>query len=167
MKTIDLALQPITGYLISITRNTVNGWYELEIGIPKNWVFEDNNEIKCEVLNQSDAGMLIKISPKNSNIFIDDLVEYVEIIVETNDKIAEKERQFTDKMEEMKTVLEQEAKKFYKELDELKENSFKHLNDSFVKNLNSDEEKKVMGKKAKSNVGKLISLKTDSETISE
>ena len=45
MKTIDIALQPIIDYLISISRNTVKGWYELEVGIPKGWVFDENDEI--------------------------------------------------------------------------------------------------------------------------
>jgi phenylalanyl-tRNA synthetase alpha subunit len=132
MKTIDSALQPIAGYLLSITRNTIDGWYEIEIGIPSSWVFDENDEIKCEILSKSDAGKLIKISPKNSDILIDDLVSFVQIIMETNKKIAEKEKQFTDKMEEMKMALEKEAKHFYTELDELKANSFKKINDTFV-----------------------------------
>lgn len=144
MKTIETALEPITGYLISITRNTVNGWYELEIGIPNTWVFDENNKIKYEVLTKSDEGKLIKISPKNNDIVIDDLVSFVEVIMETNKKIAEKEKQFTDKMAEMKGMLEQEAKKFYEELDELKANSFKNINDNFVKNLHPESEKKEM-----------------------
>jgi len=142
MKTIETALEPTNGYINSFTRNTVEGWWELEIGLPKAWVFNENNEIACEVIFQNDVGKLIKVSPKNRNIVIDDLVTFVEIILETNKKIAEKEKQFTDKMEEMKGILEQEAKKFYKELDELKENSFKNLNDNFVKNLHPEEEKK-------------------------
>jgi len=141
MNTIDSALQPITGYLISIKRNTVKGWYELEIGVHKSWVYDDNEQIKCEVLSESSAGKLIKISPKNQNVLIDDLVSFVEIIIRTNARIADKEKQFTDKMEEMKGMLEKEAKKFYEELDELKENSFKNNNENFVKNLHSTEKK--------------------------
>ena len=126
MNTIELALEPITGYLLSIKRNTVNGCYELEIGIPSGWVYdEDNDNITCEETNKSDAGKLIKISPKNEDVIIDDLIDFVEIIIDTNNRIAEKEKQFTDKMQEMKNVLEIEAKKFYKELDDLKEKSFK------------------------------------------
>jgi hypothetical protein len=144
MKTIDSALQPITGFLFSITRDTVNGWYEIEIGLPKGWVFDENDEIKCEILNKTDAGSLVKISPKKSDILIDDLVSFVEIIIQTNKRIAEKEKEFTDKMEEMKTALEKEARKFYEELDELKENSFKRVNENFV-----TEKKETRGRKPK------------------
>lgn len=143
MKTIELALESTNGYINSFTRNTVEGWWELEVGLPKTWVFDENDEIGCETILQNDFGKLIKVSPKNRDIVIDDLVTFVEIIIETNKKIAEKEKQFTDRMQEMKGVLEKEAKKFYEELDELKINSFRNLNDNFVKALRPEGEKKV------------------------
>ena len=45
MKIIEEALNPISGCLASIIRNTKEGWYEFEIGIPNNWVFDDNDKI--------------------------------------------------------------------------------------------------------------------------
>jgi len=141
MKPIEAALEPTSGYIKLFNRDTKNGWWELEIGIPKGWVFDENDEINCEVLTTNEFGKIIRVSPKNQSVVIDDLITFVEIIIETNKKIAEKEKQFTEKMEEMKGVLEEEAKKFYKELDELKENSFKHLNDNFVNKLRGTEKK--------------------------
>lgn len=135
MKTIELALHPIDGYLISITRDPENGWYVLEIGLPIKWVFDENTKIGCEVTEEYDEGKIIKISPKKTGIVIDDLINFVEIIIQTNEKIAEKEKQFTDKMAEMKGMLEKEANNFFKELDELRDNSFKKNNDSFEKTL--------------------------------
>ena len=135
MKPIELALHPIDGYLISITRDPNKGWYVLEIGLPKTWVFDENTKIGCEVTEEYEQGKLIKVFPKKNDVVIDDLVAFVEIIINTNERIAEKEKQFTDKMQEMKGILETEAKKFYQELDELKENSFKNLNATFAKNL--------------------------------
>lgn len=125
MKQIELALQPIDGYLISITRDTVNGWYVLQVGIPNNWVFDDNNNVGCEVLAESDEGKLIKISPKKGGVAIDDLVLFVKVIIKTNEMIAEKEREFTETMEAMKGELENKAKTYYEELDRLREESFK------------------------------------------
>jgi hypothetical protein len=130
MKTVELALKPITGYLISIKRNTVNGWYEFEIGIHANWVVGENDKIACEILNENESGKLLKISPKKDTIGIDDLILFVEAIINTNKKIAEKEKQFTDKMEQMKGVLEKEARKFYDDLAILKDTSFKNLTKS-------------------------------------
>lgn len=149
MKTIESILNPLTGYLISITRNTINGWYELEIGIPANWVFDENEIIECEVLKESEAGKLIKVKPKNLNVVLDDLISFVDVIIETNKRIADKEKQFNDKMEKMKIQLEEEAKKFYKELDELKENSFKSLNDSFIENFQPDKKESKVRKSNK------------------
>jgi hypothetical protein len=150
MKVIEAALQPTDGYITSFIRNTVEGWWELEIGLPKTWIFNDNDEIKCEVLTENEVGKLIKISPKNPNVVIDDLVLFVEIVIETNEKIAKKEQEFGGEMAEMKKMLEEKAKKFYEELDELKENSFKKNSEEFVKTLQSQkEEKKKVGRPKK------------------
>lgn len=124
---IENVLEPTNGYVFSMERNTVEGWWELKVGIPKNWVFSDNKDIKCEILNELETGKLIKVSPKNHNINVDDLYYFVELIILTNEKIAKKEKEFTNKMNEMKIVLENEAKNFYAELDKLKENSFNDL----------------------------------------
>jgi len=136
MKTIELALHPIDGYLMSITRDPEHGWYVLEIGLPITWVYDENTKIGCEVTEEYEQGKFIKIFPKKTGIVIDDLVAFVEIIIVTNEKIAAKEKEFTDSLEEKKTELENWAKGFYKEMDELKENSFKTLNKNFAKNLN-------------------------------
>jgi hypothetical protein len=170
MKTIELALQLVEGYLISITRNTVNGWYEIEIGIPNNWVFDENDEIKCEILAEDKSGKMIKISPKNQNIVIDDLIAFFEIIINTNKKIAEKEEEFKLQMEEMKKGLEKKASAFFKELDELKENSFKKINDNFVKNIhkdNNDEKKlkKTRQPKVILSTGETSTTKTTTELL--
>jgi hypothetical protein len=164
MKTIELALQPITGFLVSITRNTQNGWYEIEIGLPSTWYYDENDEIGCEVISEikteNASGKIIKIFPKNEEIVIDDLVAFVQVIIDTNKRIADKEKQFTDRMQEMKGVLEKEAKKFYEELDELKINSIKTLNDNFVKVLRPDAEKKTR----KPRTPRVVTGTTDTQT---
>jgi hypothetical protein len=134
MKTVESVLEPIGGYLLSIERNPEKGWYELRVGIPKNWVYGDNKSIGCEIVTETDEGKLIKISPKNNNIVIDDLISFVEAIVRTNKKIAEKEKLFNQKVEQMKGAFEKEAKKFYDELELLKVNSFKNLTETLQKN---------------------------------
>lgn len=138
MGIIESALEPINGYLISISVNTVKGWYELEIGLPKKWVFDENSEISCEVTTEGDTGRIVRISPKNNNIDIDDLVNFVKIILDTNMKISDKEKEFTNEMEKMKGMLEDKAKKYYEELDELRENSFKNINEDFAKSLHPE-----------------------------
>ena len=139
MKTIEALLEPITGYLISITRNTKEGWYEMEIGIYKGWVVSDNDSVACEVISESENGKLIRIAPKNDTVVIDDLVNFVMIVIDTNRKIAEKEKEFTNKMSEMKKTLEEQAKKFYEELDALKDNSFKNIGENFAKTLQEED----------------------------
>ena len=135
MKEIETILEPITGHLVSITRNPMKGWYEMEVGVPINWVFNENNEIDVEVVRETESGRLLKIIPKNQNVGVDDLVLFVRIVIDTNKKIADKELEFKAEMEAMKKGLERKASDFFKELDELKENSFKKLNDNFVESL--------------------------------
>lgn len=158
MKEIELALQPTNGYINSFTRNTVEGWWELEIGLPKNWVFDGNSKINCEVIVKNDLGKLIKVFPKKRGIIIDNLIEFVEIIIQTNQKIADKEKQFTDEMEEMKGLLEEKAKKFYDELDELKELSFKKVGENYIQT-----EKSKRGRP----IGSKNKFKLDTKTVTE
>jgi hypothetical protein len=148
MKEVESILNPIEDYLMSIKRNTMDGWYELQIGIPNSWVFDENNKIKCDVIEEFPTGKIIKIFPKSDTVVIDDLLAFVRIIILTNQKIAEKEEEFKAQMEEMKKGLEKRAGEFFKELDELKENSFKKLNDNFVDEL-SGVKKETRGRKPK------------------
>lgn len=165
MKTLHLALEPLSGYLMSIKRNPIKGWYELEIGLEKSWVYSENKEIGCELITENDEAVLLKIMPKNSKVVVDDLIAFVELIIQTNNKIAEKEKEFAMRMEEMKGILEKEAKNFYEELEVLKESSFKNLNDRFVKNLQTDD--KGVVKKGRPVKTKNEEVKTESHIKKE
>ena len=134
---IENILKPISGYLIFIARDTMKGNYNLQIGIPNSWVFDSNDNIECEVIEELPNGKRINVKPKKENVNIDDLVSFVVIIVEINERIANKEKEFSEKMDEMKSHFEDEYKNFYKELDELKENSFQTANNKFVNVNNS------------------------------
>ena len=127
MDTIESTLKPIKKYLISFQHQPENDWFVLDIGLPNTWVYDENENIGCEKIEEYEIGKIIRISPKKKTVIIDDLIKYVETIILINEKIAEKEQEFKDKMKEMKDVLESEVKKFYRELDELKENSFKKI----------------------------------------
>ncbi len=133
MSTVEELLNPISGYLLSITRDTVNGWYILEIGVPAKWIYKENEYIGCEIIDENDDGKLVKIYPKIDKIVLDDLINFVTIIIGTNNRIAEKEAEFQEKMEQIKKELEKDATKFYEELDMLKKSSFE-------KNIEVDQE---------------------------
>ena len=124
MSTVEELLSPISGYLFSIMRDTVNGWYVLEIGVPAKWVYKENEYIGCEIIEENEDGKLVKIFPKIEKIVLDDLINFVSIIIATNRRIAEKEAEFQEKMEQIKKELEKDASKFYEELDILKKSSF-------------------------------------------
>lgn len=128
MKNIEEGLEPLSGHLLAIKRNTINGWYELEIGIPNGWIFKGNDLIECETLKEGDEGILLRISPKQEGIIVDDLFMFVELIINTNSRISAMEREFTDQLNSAKEELKGQAKNFYQKLDDLKEKSFDKFN---------------------------------------
>jgi hypothetical protein len=151
MKIIESTLEPLDGYLFSMDRNTEEGRYELKVGIPKKWAFNENNEIGVEIISDLETGKLLKIYSKKSNISIDDLFLFVKIIIGTNIKIAEKEAEFQLQLLKMRESFENQTKDFYKELDELKENSFKNVNDKSVTEIGIETKKEKRGRPPKDN----------------
>lgn len=124
MGILENILKPVAGYLYSIMRDTSNGWYVIEIGIPYKWIYKENDFIGCEIIEESEDGKLIKLFPKSEKIGLDDIINFLSIIINTNNKIAEKEAEFQLQMDQVKKELEKNASKFYEELENLKENSF-------------------------------------------
>ena len=143
MSIIQDSLEPLNGYLFSIKRDTVKGWYFLEVGLPKSWVYKGNEVISCEKIGGWDKGILLSISPLVVGVTVDDLIIFASLILETNTKIVEKEQEFVDRIEMVKSKLQEEKDVFYKELDDLKEKSFKIFD--FNKS-DSDQDKKGRGR---------------------
>jgi hypothetical protein len=133
MNTVEEKLKQIEAVFVSLSRNTVEGWFEFEIGIQANWVYQENNYIGCEVLEENSEGKLIKIYPKTDNITSDDLINFICIIISTNKRIAEKQEEFEKQMEQVKKELEKSTSKFYEELENLR-------NSSFIKATEDDKE---------------------------
>lgn len=146
-KVIDNALNSIDGYLLTINKNTLKNWYEIDIGIPNNWVLqEDTKVITCEEIAKNNEGKLIRIKPKTDSIVIDDLVNFIGMIIHTNKKILEKENEFNDEMQRYKSELEEKTRKFYDELDKLKKSSFNDLIDNFDKSIDSTKTTSIRSK---------------------
>lgn len=115
---------PISEYLLKIERDTENGWYEIEIGVPNNWKIKENKDVDCEIVKEFDFAKLIKMKPKHENVFIDDLLEFARIVIDTNKKILEKEEKFIEEMKNKKAELEEMFAEFYKTLEEEQEKAF-------------------------------------------
>lgn len=170
MKQIEKELESLSGYLISIKRNTIKGWYELEIGIPIDWIYKSNDYVKCEVKEKTNVGNILIISPKKDDIVIDDLIDFVKLIIETNSKIREREKEFTNKINKVKEDLENQAKEFYKELNELKEKSFNNfdIDENNTSNTNIREKKTTTKKtNSKKKVGRPPKSKNSDVTTKE
>jgi len=141
MSIIQDSLEPLSGFLFSIKRDTVKGWYFLEVGLPKSWVYKGNDVISCEKTGEWDKGILLSIAPLVKGVTVDDLIIFASLILETNNKIVEKEKEFVDRIETVKNELQKQKDVFYKELDDLKEKSF-----SLFDFKKDDEEKENKGR---------------------
>ena len=163
MSIIENELKRVAGYLIGIYRDPLNGWYEIEVGIQKSWVYESNKDIVCEDIgHESDKGKVIIIKPIKSGVTVDDLINYLGTIIKINFDIQKKEEEFIEEMKKLEKTLESRKNAFYDELNSLKELSFKGniKPDTDSKNV-SDVSDKGRGRPPKNR------LKTDSTTNSK
>ena len=124
MKPLEKALRKIEGYLITIKRNTVEGRYELEVGIPKNWAYKSTDKVECEVVQSTKQGDLVKVFALEDDVVVDDLIEFVNIIIDTNKKIAQMQKELDDQLEKQAKQMEEYAKGFLEKIEEMKESSF-------------------------------------------
>ena len=150
MKVLEKILKNLDGYLISIKRNIETGKYELEIGIPINWIFKSNDLVECEVLHESDKGTLAKVKSIKDDVGIDDLVNYVNVIVQTNKSIEKKREEFNKQLEEEKKKLEEDIISFEEEIQSMQEKSFLLINNE--NDFEEEDEQEEVLKKIKDKV---------------
>ncbi len=138
---LHFGLENIKEYCFKIIRNTDREWWELEIGIPSSWEVKDNKKIACNVLQENEIGKHLHIYPKKEMVLIDDLVLFVNIIIKTNEEIAKKEKEFSDKIKKMKEGLENEVKSFYEKLERDKISAFENLQNNLELEFNEKKTK--------------------------
>lgn len=131
--TIEKSLEKLDGYLISIKRNIETDVYELEVGFRKDWVFKSTKDIECKVDIESDNGTLVTISGKHDEVIVDDLLAYVEKVIETNKKITEMQENFEKELEKKKKQFEEEILKFQEQIDKYRDMSLDGEDDEKIK----------------------------------
>ena len=127
MKPLEKALKNIDGYLLSVERDAMKGKYELKVGIPKKWVYEANEKVECEVIHSTKQGDIVKIFSTNDDIVIDDLIEFVNIIIDTNKQIAEMAEEHENALKEAVKKLEDLEVSFNEQIENMAKNSFKNM----------------------------------------
>jgi len=148
-------LQPVEGYLISLVRNVSEGWYEIEVGIPSHWEVGDNDDVSCETVEEyGEKGKIMRISPKNSEVVVDHLILFLEIVIKTNVEIARKEKEFVEKIAQMKEQMKEEASELFKKLEEEQRKSFQSLRSGAK---NEVAKKRGRGKKSETSKNKTAS----------
>jgi hypothetical protein len=124
-KTLDKILKKLDGYLVSIERNLDTDMYELKVGFRKNWVYKSTDDIECDVVIEAETGSVAIISGKHEEVIIDDLVDFVNKVIDTNKKITQMQEEFEDKLEEQKQLIADQILQFEEEIEEMRETSFK------------------------------------------
>ena len=140
MKPLEEQLSKIEGFLMGIERNVIKGRYELTVGIPAKWVYKSTKNIECEELGKSEEGSLIKIFANKDNIVIDDLIEFVNIIIDTNQQIAKMQAEHQKAMEEATQKMVEQELAFGEQIDTLADTSFEKMK-AEQKKIGNEEEK--------------------------
>lgn len=134
-QTVHKILEDLDGYLISMERNIDTGMYEFKVGFRKNWVFKATDNVECTIETETENGTIAIISGKYEDVIVDDLIDFVVKVINTNQKITERQEKFEKLLEERKKELEEEILKFDQEIEEFKEKSFEELSESDEKEV--------------------------------
>lgn len=138
---INKKFKKIESYLIKIDNDLDKGVFTFQVGFPRKWFFKSNDIIECEKVADVDEGngIILNIRPKNSEIYVDETLNFIMKTIDTNNRIAEMEEMFVKKIEEEKKKMRDEVKDFYSQIENFKEDSFEDLDDE--NNINSNLEK--------------------------
>jgi len=121
--TLERILGKLDGYLMSISRNIETGKYELEVGFRKNWVFKSTEDINCDISIEGDSGLMVIISGKHDEVSVDDLVVYVNKVIETNQRITDMQAEFDKQLEDKKKEIENQILEFDEKIEKYKNSS--------------------------------------------
>ena len=124
MRAVERILNKLDSYLYTIKRDTKNGWYVLEIGIPASWTYKPTNKIECNELGGNEKSVMVKINPLEDDVSVDSLLDFAVQLVNNNKKIEKMREDFELKMNDIKVKLEEEYEKFEDEIENIEENLF-------------------------------------------
>lgn len=133
MKNVQENFNKIKEYLLSMESDPVNGWYSFQIGLPSKWVCSGNDLIECVKVAESDEGILYRLTPKDESMIIDELISFVEFVIEINNEIEEKERFYQEEKKRLAEMLNEKLGKTFTELTDLKKESFKAFGSNIKK----------------------------------
>lgn len=132
MRAVEKILNKLDSYLYSIKRDTIRGWYVLEVGIPVKWTHKSTSKISSEEVGNNEKMKMIKINPNeeyDGDVCIDELLDYANQIIVNNKKIEDMRASFEKKMEQIAEKLEEEYERFEEEIEEIEEGLYEEKNE--------------------------------------
>ena len=125
-------LEKIKEYLISIENYYENDGWILKIGLPSKWVVNNNELINVSMVTEMDEGKIISIRPMGDNVTIDVLLEFVMLIIQTNQAIIDKQKEFELEIKKMENEIAEKTKGYFSEISKLGESQASILSDSSI-----------------------------------
>jgi hypothetical protein len=138
----------IETYLIKITNDFDKGVFVFQVGFPEKWFYKSNEHVECQKIANIEqegesAGFIIEIFPKKEDIYIEEVVNFIVKTVETNNRIAEMEELFMEKMKTEKQKMLKEVEEFSSQIENFRMSSFDDLNNDENIEFNLNKIKKV------------------------
>lgn len=150
MGAVNKILSKLDSYLYTIKRDTVKGWYVLEVGVPSSWTYKSTSKINCEETGSTEKMCMIQINPnEDSDITIDELLVFAVQIVDNNKRIEKMREDFESKMLEIKEKLAEEYEKFEVEIEGVEDNLFDEKTKKTLKVDNKEKAKTENKEKVK------------------
>jgi hypothetical protein len=125
MRAVEKALHKLEGRIAQIKRNPNTAKYEIQVAFPKNWHFQSTKNFELENILGSENGVLLNLSTSSDEISIDDMLDYIQQIVDTNEAIEREEKALEEQMEAEKKAIEKKFLESYKKIQKMKEQGLK------------------------------------------
>lgn len=98
--------------------------YELYLGIPNDWVYNQNTEeIKIELIHQLEDNSIIKIYYTDGDFTVDDVLDTAKLLISKNKELEKRKEAHREEMERLKNLLIEKEKNFLEYIDTVKDHT--------------------------------------------
>lgn len=123
MKFKDL-FQDVEEWFWKLEYNPELNSYELYLGIPTDWVYNEKSEgVTIELIHELELNSIIKISYTDEDLTVDDVIDTAKQLISKNRELEKRKESHRLEMENLKNILIEKEKNFLEYVDKVKDNS--------------------------------------------
>lgn len=123
-------LEKVKEYLISIENDYETDSWVIKVGLPAKWVVNNNDLINISIITEMNEGKIISIRPISPNITIDVLLEFISLIIKTNQAIIDRQKEFALEVKKMEEEIAEKTKGYFNEINKLGASQAEILSDT-------------------------------------